>query len=99
MRCSYSLLICTELLMTTRRQFLIKAAALSSTLALSGCGSLLQSSSSSSGPIVFGVGGPFTGDNAEYGIIWKNAFNIALDEINGKGGINGRKVQLIYEDT
>jgi branched-chain amino acid transport system substrate-binding protein len=85
--------------MTTRRQFLMKAAALSGSLALSGCGSLLQSSSSSNGPIVFGVGGPFTGDNAEYGIIWKNAFNIALDEINARGGINGRKVQLVYEDT
>ena len=54
--------------MTTRRQFLIKAATLSGSLALSGCGSLLQSSSSN-GPIVFGVGGPFTGDDAEYGII------------------------------
>jgi branched-chain amino acid transport system substrate-binding protein len=85
--------------MPTRRQFLARAAAISSTLALSGCGSLLQSSSSSNGPIVFGVGGPFTGDDAEYGIIWKNAFNIALDEINAKGGINGRKVQLIYADT
>jgi branched-chain amino acid transport system substrate-binding protein len=85
--------------MTTRRQFLISAATLSSALALNSCGSLLQSSSSSSGPIVFGVGGPFTGDNAEYGIIWRNAFNIALDEINAKGGINGRNIQLIYEDT
>src|SRR6188508_1863376 len=53
----------------------------------------------SGGNIVFGVSGPLTGPNAEYGQIWKKAFDIALEEINGKGGIKGRKVQLIFEDT
>jgi branched-chain amino acid transport system substrate-binding protein len=91
-------LLLKEFSMVTRRKFLINAATVSSGLLLAGCGNVLQASSST-GPIVFGVGGPFTGDDAEYGIIWKNAFNIALDEINQKGGINGRKVQLEYEDT
>src|SRR6266536_4592465 len=52
-----------------------------------------------SGDIYFGVSGPLTGPNAEYGQIWKKAFDIALDEINAKGGIKGRKVQILFEDT
>jgi branched-chain amino acid transport system substrate-binding protein len=86
--------------MTTRRQFLLGAAATVGSVALLGCGSLQSSTAgASSDPIIFGVSGPFTGDNAEYGLIWKKAWAIALDEINGKGGINGRKVQLDYEDS
>ncbi len=86
--------------MTTRRKFLLGTAALTGSLALSGCGSLFQpSSSSSSDPILFGVSGPFTGNNAEYGIIWKKGFGLALDEINGSGGIQGRKIQLTYADS
>ncbi len=86
--------------MTTRRQFLIGAAATVGSVALAGCGSLQSSTAgASSDPLIFGVSGPFTGDNAEYGLIWKKAWAIALDEINGKGGINGRKVQLDYEDS
>ncbi|MFN8633266.1 MAG: ABC transporter substrate-binding protein [Chloroflexota bacterium] len=52
-----------------------------------------------SGDIVFGVSGPLTGPNAEYGQIWKKAFDIATAEINAKGGIKGRKVQIQFEDT
>ena len=84
--------------MVTRRNFLISMATTSAMLALAGCGSLTQSSSSSD-PILYGVSGPFTGDNAEYGIIWKKGFGLALDEINGAGGIKGRKVDLVYEDS
>jgi branched-chain amino acid transport system substrate-binding protein len=58
-----------------------------------------QSSPAGGDPVLFGVSGPFTGNNAEYGRIWKNGMAMALDEINGKGGIKGRKVDLVYEDT
>jgi len=47
----------------------------------------------------YGVSGPFSGDNAEYGRIWKKAMSMALDEINAAGGVKGRKVELDYEDT
>jgi branched-chain amino acid transport system substrate-binding protein len=68
------------------------------TLALiTGCSQI--TGGGNSGDIYFGVSGPLTGPNAEYGQIWKKAFDIALEEINGKGGIKGRKVQLIFEDT
>lgn len=52
-----------------------------------------------SGDIYFGVSGPLTGPNAEYGQIWKKAFDIAVDEVNANGGIKGRKIQILFEDT
>ncbi|MGE3267213.1 MAG: ABC transporter substrate-binding protein [Chloroflexota bacterium] len=63
---------------------------------VSGCS---QFGGGGTGDIVFGVSGPLTGPNAEYGQIWKKAFDIATDEINGKGGIKGRKVKIQFEDT
>ncbi len=84
--------------MSTRRVFIAGAATALGGLVLSGCGPA-STEANSNDPIVFGVSGPFTGDNAEYGIIWKKAFNLALDEINGKGGIKGRKIQLEYQDS
>ncbi len=41
---------------------------------------------------------PLTGDGASYGQGEKNAIELALEEINSKGGINGMKVEVIYED-
>jgi branched-chain amino acid transport system substrate-binding protein len=84
--------------MLTRRRFVGGVATASATLALVACSGLTQGNSSSDS-LYFGVSGPFTGNNAEYGTIWKNSFNLALDEINGAGGIKGRKVELIYEDS
>lgn len=48
--------------------------------------------------VKFGVSGPFSGNDAEYGRIWKKAMAMALDEINADG-IKGRKVELDYEDS
>lgn len=50
------------------------------------------------GPIRFGVSGPFSGNNAEYGRIWQQAMNLARDEIN-ENGIVGRQLEIVYEDT
>ena len=85
--------------MTTRRQFIINTAAAVGGLTLAGCGFSTTTSSSSSDPIIFGVSGPFTGNNAEYGQTWKNAWALVLDDVNGKGGVNGRKIQLNYQDS
>jgi len=49
-------------------------------------------------PIVLGYIGPLTGDTAFYGIEEKNVIEMALDEINQRGGINGNEVRVIYED-
>ncbi len=50
-------------------------------------------------PIYIGVSGPLTGANAQYGLAWKKGFDLALDEINGAGGIKGRPLQIIFTDT
>ena len=50
-------------------------------------------------PIFLGVSGPLTGPNAQYGAQWKQGFDLALDQINGSGGIKGRPLRYIFEDT
>ena len=49
--------------------------------------------------ITLGVSGPLTGQNAQYGAQWKKGFDLALDEINGKGGVRGRPLQYVFEDS
>jgi branched-chain amino acid transport system substrate-binding protein len=50
-------------------------------------------------PILIGVSGPLTGPNAQYGAQWKKGFDLALDQINGNGGINGRPLAYVFEDS
>lgn len=45
-----------------------------------------------------GLVGPMTGPGAQYGESMKEAAQLAVDEINNSGGINGRKVVLFMED-
>src|SRR6186997_948066 len=53
----------------------------------------------SSDPITLGVSGPLTGPNAQYGAQWKQGFDLALEEINANGGIKGRPLAYVFEDT
>ena len=50
-------------------------------------------------PVWAGISGPLTGPNAQYGAQWKRGFDLALDEINGAGGANGRPLAYTFEDT
>ena len=50
-------------------------------------------------PVLIGVTGPLTGQYAQYGAQWKKGFDVALDEINAGGGINGRPLQYVFEDS
>ena len=43
--------------------------------------------------------GPLTGDNANYGIRCSNAAKLAISEINAAGGIGGKQLELIAEDS
>ncbi len=52
-----------------------------------------------SDPIFAGVSGPLTGPNAQYGAQWKRGFDLALDGINGAGGIKGRPIEYVFEDS
>lgn len=51
------------------------------------------------GTYKIGVMYPLSGDAAAYGIPIQRTTKIAADEINAKGGVNGRKIELIYEDS
>jgi len=51
------------------------------------------------GEVLIGVMGPLTGDNAEYGKIWRRGFDLALEEINAAGGVQGRPLNYVFEDT
>jgi branched-chain amino acid transport system substrate-binding protein len=48
--------------------------------------------------IKVGIVLPLTGDQAKFGEIEKQSFDLALEEINGKGGVKGKKLELIIED-
>ncbi|HEX9191361.1 MAG TPA: ABC transporter substrate-binding protein [Candidatus Deferrimicrobiaceae bacterium] len=41
---------------------------------------------------------PLTGAQAKFGEIEKKSFEMAAEEINAKGGVNGKKIELLFED-
>ncbi len=42
---------------------------------------------------------PLTGDAAEYGLPEQAGIQIALEEINAAGGVNGKQLEVIFEDA
>lgn len=71
-------------------RFMPKTLALVSALA---CAGLAQAAD-----IKIGVAEALTGGAAQYGVSIRNGFQLAAEEINAKGGINGNKIQLVIED-
>ena len=79
---------------------LVLAAAMCMCL-FAGCGSsnsgtaATEAPTEASGSNTFKIGGsgPLTGDAAIYGTAVKNGGQIAIDEINANGGINGYQVE------
>ena len=57
------------------------------------------SSESASSEVKIGFIGPLTGDYANYGTLCRQAVEMAIDECNAKGGIDGMTVKLIAEDS
>ena len=51
-----------------------------------------------SGPIVVGYYGDLTGRTSNFGQSTKNGVEMAVDEINKAGGINGREIKVLSED-
>lgn len=47
---------------------------------------------------MIGGSGPITGDNAAYGKAVQNAMQIAVDEVNAAGGVNGYTLAMSFED-
>ncbi len=70
----------------------------------SGSGSVSGSGSSTpsaeGGTIKIALVAPLSGDNATYGVKQENGYRLAMDEINGNGGINGAQLVLeTYDDA
>jgi len=55
-------------------------------------------SSLSLAQIKIGVAEALTGNAAQYGVPIRKGFDLAVSEINGSGGINGQKIELVIED-
>lgn len=78
----------------------ILSAVLASAMVVSmvGCGS--EQSGGTSGGDTFKIGGigPATGSYAAYGLGVKNATQLAIDEINAAGGVNGYQLEYNFQD-
>ena len=59
---------------------------------------LLVKNVSAEDTVKVGIVLPLTGSQAEFGEIEKKSFDLALEEINASGGINGKKLELVMED-
>jgi branched-chain amino acid transport system substrate-binding protein len=88
-----------------RRVGAVSIAALAAVSLAACAGSDTASSSSSSGgsskksTVYFGVSAAETGQYAQYGQQFKEAFDLAVEQVNAKGGIDGHPVALKYEDS
>jgi branched-chain amino acid transport system substrate-binding protein len=49
-------------------------------------------------PIKIGVAGPFTGGSAPMGVSMRDGVKLAVAEINAKGGVLGRQLQMVERD-
>lgn len=52
----------------------------------------------SANTLKIGVIAPLTGDAASYGAVIQKANDLAVSEINAAGGVNGKRIELVYED-
>jgi ABC-type branched-subunit amino acid transport system substrate-binding protein len=83
---------------SSRREFIKTATASGAALTLAGCTGE-STGSSSSETITIGLLQPFTGEVGWVGESSEVAVEIAIDEINNAGGINGNTVEIVAEDT
>jgi branched-chain amino acid transport system substrate-binding protein len=59
---------------------------------------MLAGAAAAAPPVKVGVVLPLTGSEAAFGEIERNSFQLAVDEINAKGGVKGSKIELVFED-
>lgn len=67
-------------------------------LCFAACGKGSDTTNSGEKTLKIGGSGPLTGDYAQYGNGVKNGAQLAIDEINAAGGINGMKLELNLMD-
>ena len=92
--------------MNMKRRFALMLAAVMCIGMLAGCSKKADppaspgdgGGSADEGPIKIGYLGPLTGDVAQYGIAVQNGMKMYIDEINEKGGVLGRQVEIVSYD-
>jgi len=78
----------------------IVAFAIVALLAVTMCFAGGEKEDSASGSIIkIGFIGPLTGDYANYGTLCRQAVEMAIDEINANGGVNGSTIKLYAVDS
>src|SRR5262245_5793579 len=80
------------------RMRLVGAGMLAGAVALGGVAAS-QTRGVSKTEIVLGMHTDLSGPAATYGVSSSNAVKMRFDELNEKGGVHGRKIRLIVEDT
>jgi branched-chain amino acid transport system substrate-binding protein len=80
------------------RRILISFTLIAAVLAPTACSRRSGNCADPGGPIKVGVYGDLTGQTSSFGQSTRNGAQMAADEINAAGGINGRQVQLVHED-
>ncbi len=55
-------------------------------------------SSAAQEPIYIASANPMTGDSGQFGVFKVEGMQLAIDQANAAGGINGREIELIVED-
>src|SRR5215210_4010323 len=80
------------------RRILLALALIATMLGSIGCVTRGTTCADPGGVIKVGVYGDLSGQTSSFGQSTKNGAQMAADEINARGGINGRQVQLIHED-
>ncbi len=81
---------------TKLRRLAVAALAVSPALALAAC---TGANAADPNTVYFGVSAAITGPYAQYGQQFKEAFDLAAEQVNAAGGISGKKVVLRYEDS
>ncbi len=79
-----------------RAKWLVLALVMLFAVAITGCGS---STAGDANVIKIGQAVALTGDNATWGLAEKNALEMEIEKINAKGGVLGKKLQLVSYDT
>lgn len=89
----------------SRRQFLTAMSAMAAAGALTACGGSSSTASSAAATtaaagdtIKVGVMGPLTGSLSVYGQAVVNGACLYLKQVNAKGGINGKQIEIVSED-
>ena len=85
-----------------KKRFLSLGLAMAMAASLTACGSSSSTTETTTAAAgeVFKIGGigPVTGAAAVYGLAVKNGAQIAVDEINADGGINGYQIDFQFQD-